>query len=304
MATDRTLVMLTQLPHLPPRSEEAHKGTFGRVLVVAGSLGMAGAASLCGQAALRGGAGLVQVAVPADVLPVVASANPCYLTAALPQDRQGALSSKALDAVLPLVEASTVTVLGPGLGQGEGVGQVLKGVLKQTDQHLVLDADALNILARSTEHQSLLRARKDQTILTPHPGEFARLVGEEVATIQGSRHTFAGRYAGENGAIVILKGHRTVVSDGHYLYLNSTGNAGMATGGTGDVLAGLIAALWAQDLDAFGAAQLGVYLHGLAGDLARDELGEVSLIASDLLAYLPRAFLRHGPGAGHSPGDS
>src|SRR6266545_2099671 len=208
-----TVEVITELPSLPPRPADSNKGTFGRVLVVAGSRGMSGAAVLCGSAALRGGAGLVSVAAPEEVLPVVAAGNSCYLTAPL----------------APVV-------------------------------------------------------------LTPHPGEFARLVGLEVPAVQARRRELAVRFAAEHGVVLVLKGHGTVVSDGRRVFVNATGNAGMATGGTGDVLTGLVAALLAQGLEPFAAAQLGVYLHGLAGDLARDAVGEVALIATDLVTYLPQAF--------------
>jgi NAD(P)H-hydrate epimerase len=154
---------------------------------------------------------------------------------------------------------------------------------------IVLDADGLNVMHGDT---TLLRRRAAPTILTPHPGEFARLVKSDTATVLARREELAIQFAADHGLVLVLKGHATLVTDGKRLYRNPTGNPGMATGGTGDVLTGLIAALLGQKLDAFAAAQLGVYLHGLAGDLARDELGENSLIATDLIEYLPRAFMR------------
>ena len=156
---------------------------------------------------------------------------------------------------------------------------------------LVLDADGLNVLQGDT---APLRGRSAPLILTPHPGEFARLVRTDVPAVLAQREELATRFAAEHGLVLVLKGHATLVTDGLRFYRNTTGNAGMATGGTGDVLTGLIAALVGQGLEAFAAAQLGVYLHGLAGDLAREDLGEVSLIAIDLLDYLPRAFQQRG----------
>jgi ADP-dependent NAD(P)H-hydrate dehydratase len=286
-----SVTVVTELPRLPERPADAHKGLFGRVLVVAGSRGMSGAAVLCASAALRGGAGLVYLAVPEDLLPLVAPANPCYLTVPLPGDRAGRLGGSALDPLVERVRASTVAVLGPGLGQSADLGKVVRAVLERTTVPLVLDADALNLLAG---HLEWLRAHAGPVVLTPHPGEFARLLGGDTAGVQAQRQGLAARFAVEHGVVLALKGHGTVVTDGQRRYVNTTGNPGMATGGTGDVLAGLIGALLGQGLEAFEAAQLGVYLHGLAGDLARDEVGEVSLIASDLLGALPRAFRAHG----------
>jgi NAD(P)H-hydrate epimerase len=283
-------VDVTALPHLAPRAADANKGDFGRVLVVAGSRGMSGAAALCAGAALRGGAGLVRVAVPEGILPLVAPVNPCWMTAPLPQDGDGRLAATAHDELVGLVRASTVAVLGPGLGQSAEVARLLLAVLAQTTTPLVLDADALNNLV---PHLEQLGPPGRPTVLTPHPGEFARLSRSDVPTVQAHRRDMALRFAAERGVVLALKGHQTIVTDGRRVYVNGTGNPGMATGGSGDVLGGLIAALIGQGLEAFAAAQLGVYLHGWAGDLARDELGEVSLIASDLVSYLPRAFQAH-----------
>jgi NAD(P)H-hydrate epimerase len=287
------LTIVTELPRLAPRATDAHKGTFGRVLVVAGSRGMSGAGVLCASAALRGGAGLVFLAVAEELLPLVAPANPCYLTVPLASDGYGRLGAASLPTLSMQVKASTVTVMGPGLGQGPDMAQLVQGVLEQKTP-LVLDADALNALAGRTE---LLRTYPGPKVLTPHPGEFGRLLGCDTAAVQANRQELAVRFARDHGAVVVLKGHGTVVTDGTRLYVNTTGNPGMATGGTGDVLGGLIGALMAQGLECFTAAQLGVYLHGLAGDLARDEVGEVSLIASDLLGWLPRAFQAHARAA-------
>jgi NAD(P)H-hydrate epimerase len=251
---------------------------------------MSGAAVLCAGGALRGGAGLVYLAVPEGILSVVATANPCYLTVPLPQDGAGRLSAAAQAEVLDRVRSNTAAVLGPGLGRSEDLTGLLLAVVGETATPLVLDADALNALA---PHRDRFRTHAGPLVLTPHPGEFARLLGCDIPTVQARRRDLAAQFAADSGAVVVLKGHGTVVTDGRLLYVNTTGNPGMATGGTGDVLAGLIGALLAQGLEPFAAAQLGVYLHGLAGDLARDDVGEVSLIASDLLDTLPRAFQAH-----------
>lgn len=290
------LEMVTHLPALPPRAADSNKGTFGRVLVVAGSRGMSGAAVLCASAALRAGAGLVYLAVPQEILPIVATANPCYLTAPLPQDEDGRLAPTAEAALLELARSRDVVAFGPGLGRSPALTALLTSLLTQTQRPVVLDADGLNALEHHTDR---LRLRPAPLILTPHPGELARLLGSDIPTVQKNRRELAVRFAAEHGLVLVLKGHGTVVTDGRRVYQNATGNAGMATGGTGDVLTGLIAALLGQGLEAFAAAQLGVYLHGLAGDLARDDLGEVSLIATDLLTYLPRVFQIHG---GHTGG--
>jgi ADP-dependent NAD(P)H-hydrate dehydratase len=289
MAIQETgLESVTRLPLLPPRPPDSHKGNFGRILVVAGSRGMSGAAVLCGSAALRSGAGLVTVAVPQEILPIVASGNPCYLTSPLSHDEQGKLNSQAEPEILALAETNQVVALGPGLGTSEAISQMVMSLLVQVSAPLVLDADGLNTLIHKTV---ILRGRKSPLILTPHPGEFARLVGMETPQVQANRQELAVRFSRDHGGVIlILKGQGTIVTDGRRLYTNTTGNPGMATGGTGDVLTGVIAALLGQNLEAFAAAQLGVYLHGLAGDLARNDLGEVSLIATDLLQYLSGAF--------------
>jgi NAD(P)H-hydrate epimerase len=285
--------IVTMLPLLRPRPPDSNKGNFGRVLVVAGSRGMSGAAVLCASAALRSGAGLVRVAVPHEILPVVAAGNPCYMTAPLAADEQGRLDGRAETELLNLTRSNDIVALGPGLGQSQGITSLVRAVLTQTRTPLVLDADGLNALRAD---RSPLRNRPGPLVLTPHPGEFARLLGCETAQVQAKRREWAVRFAAEFGLVLVLKGHGTLVTDGRQLYENTTGNPGMATGGSGDVLTGLIAALLGQGLEPFAAAQLGVYLHGLAGDLARDDLGEVSLIVTDLIEYLPRAFRHHVAG--------
>jgi NAD(P)H-hydrate epimerase len=284
------LEIVTRIPRLPPRLPDANKGDFGRVLVVAGSRGMAGAAVLCSSAALRGGAGLVRAAVPASIQPTVAAGNPCVMTVALLDDAAGRLAAAAVAPLMALFNESTAVGLGPGLGRSPDVSTAVRAVLEQTAVPLVLDADGLNALGSPP---AALKNRQGPLILTPHPGEFARLLRVDTATVQASRDEAAVLFAAENGVVLVLKGHRTIVTDGRRIYHNHTGNPGMATGGSGDVLTGLIAALLGQHLEPFAAAQLGVYLHGLAGDLAAADLGQTALIASDLLDYLPDAFQSH-----------
>jgi len=277
--------LVHNLPRLPPRPADAHKGLFGRVVAVAGSRGMSGAAVLCASAALRGGAGLVTLAVPQEILPIVAGANPCYMTAPMPQD-EGRLAGEALSELCRVAEGATALAVGPGLGQSAALSSLLVSLLEQTRQPLVLDADALNGLV---PHREVL-ARRPGLVLTPHPGEFGRLTGLDTKQVQARRQELALAFAAEHRVVLVLKGHGTIVTDGRRVFTNPTGNPGMATGGCGDVLTGLIAALLAQGLEPFAAAQLGVFLHGRAGDLARDRLSEASLIASDLLDDLPVAF--------------
>jgi NAD(P)H-hydrate epimerase len=292
-----SLETVHQLPKLKPRPADSNKGMFGRVLVVAGSRGMAGAAVLCGSAALRGGAGLVTLAVPEEILPQVAVANPCYLTASLPQDQDGRLSDLAEMPLRNLLQNNSVVAMGPGLGRSSAISALVSSVIAKGNRPLVLDADGLNAMGNQAPLPTLPPrvgegwggGRSEPLILTPHPGEFARILGCEVTAVQADRQGLAVQFAAEHGVVMVLKGHGTIVTDGRRVYQNRTGNPGMATGGTGDVLTGLIAALLGQGLEPFSAAQLGVFLHGLAGDLARDELGEASLIASDLLHFLPRA---------------
>jgi len=286
------LQTVTTLPKLPPRSLAGHKGDFGRVLVIAGSRGMSGAAVLCGSAALRGGAGLVKVATPADVLPIVAAGNPCYTTTALVEDAEGRIVANALAMLLDLTEQHDVIAVGPGLGRSRELSILIADLVFLCKKPMVLDADGLNAFIGQIDK---LQATAGPRIVTPHPGEFARLIQSDTKSVQAQRQVLAVDFARKHGCVVVLKGQATLVADGQRVYVNSTGNPGMATGGTGDVLTGVIAALLGQRLAPFEAAQLGVHLHGLAGDLARDAIGEVSLIATDLLDFLPAALRQAQP---------
>jgi ADP-dependent NAD(P)H-hydrate dehydratase len=284
-----TVETVTALPSLPPRATDSNKGNFGRILVIAGSRGMSGAAVLCASAALRGGAGLVKAAVPAEILPIVAVGQPCCTTAALPHDAEGRISASALPLLLSLAEAHDVVAVGPGLDRSAELTTLLAELVEKIARPIVIDADGLNALAGQPE---ILRGNIAPRIVTPHPGEFARLLRTDVKIVQAKRRELAVEFALKQNLIVVLKGRGTIVTDGQRVYVNTTGNPGMATGGTGDVLTGLVAALLGQRLAPFEAAQLGVYVHGLAGDLARDQIGEVSLIATDLLDFLPPALRR------------
>lgn len=299
MNTSRpSVTLIRDLPQLAPRPADAHKGVFGRVLVVAGSRGMSGAAVLCASAALRGGAGLVRLAVPVSLLYLVAPANPCYMTAPLAEDPQGRLSEHAADELLKLIRSNTVTAFGPGLGRSHDLVRLLGRILQETNLPLVVDADGLHALI---PHLPRLQESPRKLILTPHPGEFSALTGGAMPRTPEERQEQATAFAGRYQVVLVLKGQHSLITDGQRLAINSTGNPGMATGGSGDVLTGLLAALLGQGLEPFAAAQLGVHLHGLAGDLARDKLGETALIASDLLDYLSGAFLRQA-GDNREPG--
>lgn len=291
--TERVLEYVATLPDLPARPAEAHKGTFGRVLIVAGSRGMSGAACLAGRAALRGGAGLVTVATALSVQPVVAGYEPSYLTMGLPDDNEGLLSRAALTQLMDVLSRQTAAAWGPGLGRSDDLDDVTVNVYKSAALPMVFDADGLNALAHRRDWLSG-PSPAGPRILTPHPSEFARLTGLEPADVARRREQAAAEFAAQHGVVVLLKGPQTVITDGERVALNPTGNSGMATGGTGDVLTGLIASLLGQQMPPFDAAQLAAYLHGLAGDLAAAELSQPGLIASDLPRYLACAWQNMG----------
>jgi ADP-dependent NAD(P)H-hydrate dehydratase len=271
---------------LPRRKADSHKGTYGRVLVVGGSRGMSGAIALTAMATLRAGEGLVRVATADCCLETVAQFEPSYMTAGLPHDEAGRIAFSAKSRLAELLEQSNCVGCGPGLGKSEEVTQLIEWLYGECRLPMVLDADALNALASRRE---LLESPGGPRILTPHPGEFSRLAGR-LSDSGEERAAAAAELARRCRLVVVLKGHRTVVTDGERTVFNETGNPGMATGGTGDVLTGIVTALWAQGLAPFDAARLAVHLHGLAGDLAAARLGETSLIARDLLDFLPLAF--------------
>lgn len=279
--------VVDQLPVITLRPASSHKGTYGSVLIIAGSRGMSGAAALAGMSALRGGAGLVTVAVPQSVQPIVASFEPSYMTVALPETEAGQISKSAQEVLAERLSQYDAVVCGPGWGQSDDLSQLLEWLLGTIASPLLIDADALNLLAQNLYW---LRASAGPRILTPHPGEFSRLSGLSIAEIQAQRVESAVNFARQHGTVTLLKGAGTVITDGQRVAINQTGNSGMATGGTGDVLSGLIGALLAQRFEPLAAAQLGAHLHGLAGDLAAAELSQPGLIASDLPRYLARAW--------------
>ncbi|MDZ4820712.1 MAG: NAD(P)H-hydrate dehydratase [Planctomycetota bacterium] len=274
------------LPKLPPRGPDSHKGTFGHALLIGGSQGMAGSISLSGKAALRSGAGLVTLAVPDCIQNVVSSYEPSYMTLGLPADSDGRILKGALRLLTEQAGQATATAIGPGLGRSSELVQLVTRLYFDVTEPMVVDADGLNALASQPD---IINRPGGPRVLTPHPGEFARLVRKTEMTAE-ERSERAIDLAVRCNSVVLLKGHRTLITDGHQTVHNTTGNPGMATGGTGDVLTGVITALLCQGLSAFDAAVLGAHVHGLAGDYAAEELGQVSLISSDLLGQLPRAF--------------
>jgi len=267
---------------LPPRRRDAHKGDFGHVLVVAGSRGKTGAALLAAGGAARAGAGLTTLAVPATLQPVLEAQVREAMTAALPDTSDGA----ALDALLA---GRAAVVCGPGLGQAAETRALVAHVIRRSSAPLVLDADGLNAVAGT----GLLRARAGPTVVTPHPGEMARLLGADTARVQADRLGAARAFACAERVVVVLKGARTIVAapDGAGA-ICPAGNPGMASGGTGDVLAGVIGGLMAQGLAPYAAASLGVFAHGASGDAVAARQGEVGLLAGDLLAELPATLAR------------
>lgn len=273
---------------VPERDEAAHKGNFGHVLVVAGSRGKSGAAHLAAAGALRSGAGLVTVATPASSQPVVAALGAEYMTEPLDETASGTLTAAALDRVLQLEH--DVIASGPGLGVAPEVAGFVHGLVERATVPLVLDADALNAFAAEPGR---LSARDNQIIVvTPHPGEMARLLSLSSGEVQANRLESARNLATTRGLYVVLKGHRTIVATpGGAVFINPTGNPGMATGGTGDVLTGMIAAWLAQLNDPEAACLVAVYLHGAAGDLAADDEGQAPMTAQDLVVHLGDAFL-------------
>lgn len=295
------------LPRLPERPAESHKGMFGHALLVGGARGMTGAITLAGQAALRGGAGLVTLAMPAGCQGWVAPEIPCAMTLGLPETTSGRLSMDAWNPITEFASPGKVLGIGPGLGRCPESDALVAKLFQDWPGPAVFDADALQALAgaevwrRSLDPAASAPRLAGPRVLTPHPGEWGRLSGappsDRAAQIDAAV-TFARRL----GTIIVLKGHGTIVTDGHRNFRNPTGNPSLAVGGSGDSLTGLIVALGCQQLSPWDASVLGVYLHGLAGDLAHEQLGTPSTLPSDWLQFLPHAF-RHVHGT-HPPTDA
>jgi NAD(P)H-hydrate epimerase len=280
-------------PLIGPRPLAANKGSFGHVLVIGGSVGKAGSVAMAGMAALRTGAGLSTVATPKSVLATVAGFHPEVMTEPLDETDAGSISTRALASggMDALIKGKTVLAVGPGISRNVETSEFVRSLVVRSKTHLVLDADGLNAFeGRASE----LNGKERSLVITPHPGEMARLVGSTVVAVQRDRINTARTFAREHELIVVLKGHRTLIAqpDGT-VWVNTTGNPGMATGGTGDILTGMVAGLIAQDPEHIVEAVVAaVHLHGLAGDVARESMGEHSLVATDLVKALPEAFRR------------
>ena len=274
---------------VPPRQLDSHKGDYGHVLVIAGSFGKTGAAHLTALGALRSGAGLVTVATPNSCVPILASMAPEYMTLPLEEGESGHIGSASIEHVLDLER--DVIAVGPGLGTNESVAMFVRGLLERSSVPLVIDADALNVLAGDPESLSGRDGSRD-VIITPHPGEMARLIGLSTDEVQANRIEVARNFATSRRLHVILKGHRTLIAtpDGK-VFINPTGNPGMASGGSGDLLTGMIAAWMGQLLDTEAACKLAVFLHGLAGDLAEADEGELAMTATDIAGHIGDAVL-------------
>lgn len=265
---------------LPQRDPWGHKGDFGKLLLLCGSVGYTGAAALAAKAAVRSGAGLVFLGVPQAIYAIEAVKLDEPVVFPLP-DHQGKLSAAALPEILSRLEQADACLIGPGLGISEDVTQVVTAVLREAVCPVILDADGITAIKA---HKDILRERVNPTIITPHDGEFLRLGG----VLEGDRGDCAVKLAAELGVILLLKGHRTVITDGHTVYENTTGNPGMATGGSGDVLSGLLAALLGQGIAPLEAAACAAWLHGAAGDLCAQTIGQYGMTPSDMVQTLPR----------------
>lgn len=269
----------------PKRHADSHKGDFGHAFIIAGSAGYTGAAYLVSQAAARTGAGLVTLAIPESLYGILASKLTEVMVTPMPETSERSFSLKSEKKLLSFAGKCNVVAIGPGLSQNSQTKRLVRNLVAKLDAPIVLDADGINAFAR---RDGELRKARKPLVLTPHPGELSKLTGVSIEQIQKNRKDIALEVANEYNSVLILKGHETVVASGDgKLYINKTGNPGMASGGVGDVLTGIVAGFIAQGTDSFSAAALGVYFHGLAGDLALKDKGPLGLIATDLLDKLP-----------------
>ena len=273
------------IPDLPPRPDISHKGDYGRALLIGGSRGMAGAVGMAGISCLKSGAGLVRIAAPVESQPIVASYSPCYTTIPVPQNEKGLMTFDAKEELSEIARESTAIGLGPGLGQSDDLVEFVSWAYSRIGAPMVVDADALNCLAKNPR---ILMKPGGPRILTPHQGELRRLLDDKYSSAEELLYRTES-LAREAGTIFVFKGHRSIITNGEERAQNATGNSGMATGGSGDVLTGIIVGLLCQKTDPFDAAKLGCLIHGLAGDKAAKRLGKISLIATDIIDYIPNA---------------
>ena len=265
---------------LPNRDPFSHKGNFGRILLLCGSRGYTGAAALAATGALRSGAGLVYLGVPESIYEIEAIKLTEPVVFPLP-DKDGCFSASAIESVKTKLQNMDAVLIGPGISCTEDTHVFVANILRCYNGPIILDADGINVLAG---HIDLLRGRTGPTVLTPHDGEFMRIGGE----LSEDRVSSAEAFARETGAVVLLKGHRTVITDGVESYVNHTGNPGMAVGGSGDILAGIITALIGQGIQPLLAAACGAWLHGAAGDICARQIGQYGMLPTDMLQVLPR----------------
>jgi ADP-dependent NAD(P)H-hydrate dehydratase / NAD(P)H-hydrate epimerase len=269
------------------RKIDTNKKDFGHVFVIAGSIGMTGAAYLTSEASMLSGSGLVTCGIPKSLNSIMEVKLTEPMTLPLPETKDISLSTKAEKEIIRFSKKTDVLAIGPGISKNKDTQKLVRNLLKKINKPIVLDADGIISLVNNGD---LLNKRKSPTILTPHPGEFSKIVSKDIATIQAIRTKIASNFARKHKVILVLKGQKTVVAGPKgEIYVNTTGNSGMSTAGTGDVLTGMISSFIGQGIDPYGASVIGVYIHGLAGDLAAKEKGHFSLIASDLLKQLPKA---------------
>lgn len=272
------------------RPDDSNKGTLGSLLCICGSYGMAGAAIMAGKAALRCGIGLLKIAVPKSIYPVCATNILESVYYPLEETSNGVISSKNTDFLLEMCEKSSAVVIGCGLSVCDDTKNLVQSVITNCEKPLVIDADALNCICNKPE---ILKNLKAPAIITPHPGEMARLLHSTPKTVNSNRENTAINFAKKFGVVTVLKGAGTIIAspDGE-VYINHTGNSGMATGGSGDVLSGIIGSLLAQGAAPINAAAAGVFLHGTIGDLAAEELGKISMLPTDMIDMIPTAYLK------------
>ena len=270
------------------RPDDAHKGTLGSLLCVCGSYGMAGAAIMAGKAALRCGAGLLKYAVPKSIYPIVAGSVFESIYLPLSETCDGRISKPNIPFLISEAEKSSAVLVGCGLGVCDDTEKIVFSLIENCTKPMVLDADALNCVAK---HPEILLKKKAPVIITPHPGEMARLSGLIVQLVNSERERVAADFAQKYGVVTVLKGADTIIAaPSGRVMINNTGNSGMATGGSGDVLAGMVASILAQGATAFDAAAAAVYLHGLSGDIAKDKFGKISMLPTDIIDCIHLAY--------------